>query len=157
MAVTIDKETFTLSHKPTPDVVVECLSALLSCYCGFLNFTHCTGKVTAEKVGRREEKALGDAYQLIYNNGTPILSVAEVRQALTSKKLHIKPKSQNIAGLQIADLFAYPVTQEILQENNRSVPSISDFNKLILAATSAKYNMKQKHNRLYCYGKFLIT
>ena len=40
------------------------------------------------------------------------------QERLTSKELKIKPKLQNIAGLQLADLLAHPSRLEILEENN---------------------------------------
>ena len=49
--------------------------------------------------------------------GTDFLSAQELQNYITSKEIKLKPKSANIAGLQLADLVAYPAKIEILQAN----------------------------------------
>src|SRR3989442_616514 len=70
----------------------------------------------AEARGGREDMALKEAYQLIYKNGAtyPSLLTRDLAQrTLTSKHIKLKPKALNVAGLQLADVFAHPVNPDV--------------------------------------------
>ncbi|MGQ9666008.1 MAG: hypothetical protein ACUVWB_01725, partial [Anaerolineae bacterium] len=82
-----------------------CLTVLLERYCGFLNHLHANGDVMGESRGGAEDQQLKAAYQSVYENGTKSHEPTFFQRALTSKELKLKPKSANIAGLQIADLL----------------------------------------------------
>jgi hypothetical protein len=60
--------------------------------------------------------------------------------ALTSKQLKLKKKEGNIAGLQLADLLAYPVKQQILQENDRVEEAAETFGNTLAQAIQDKYD-----------------
>lgn len=60
--------------------------------------------------------------------------------ALSSRHIKIKPKAANIAGLQLADVLAYPVKQAILVGKG-SVPYPGDvFGKRMYEAARSKFN-----------------
>lgn len=136
-----------------------CLAALMERYCGFLNFYNAKGDVLAESRGKTEDQQLREAYAHLYTSGTQFKPAGFFQRALTSKEIKLKPKSANIAGLQVADLLAYPLKQQILMENSRIAPGAwkGRFGEKIAAAVQNKYNRQSYTGRVSGYGKvFLI-
>jgi len=133
-----------------------CLVALLERYCGWLHFHNAKGDVLAESRGGAEDRQLKEAYTRAYNSGTQFREAAFFQSVLTSKEIKLKPKSANIAGLQLADLLAHPVKQEILFEDKR-ISDIGDiFGKEICKAIITKYNRHFYNKRIYGYGKVFL-
>ncbi|MBW2312002.1 MAG: DUF3800 domain-containing protein [Deltaproteobacteria bacterium] len=93
-----------------------CLAAMLERYCGFLNFYNAKGDVMAESRGKKENQSLESSYSEVYFDGTHWRGAVFFNKVLSSKRIKIKPKTSNIAGLQVADLLAYSIKQEILLE-----------------------------------------
>jgi len=134
-----------------------CLAALLERYCGFLNHYNAQGDVMAESRGGSEDMKLKEAYHGLYTAGTYYRSKDFFQRALTSVQIKLKPKSANIAGLQVADLLAYPVKQEILIERNQ-ISDVGDvFSKEICRAIAFKYNRHDYTGQLYGYGKVFLA
>lgn len=135
-----------------------CLGALLERYCGFLHFHNAKGDVLAETRGGTEDKQLKEAYRSVYNSGTQFRSPEFFHSVLTSKEIKLKPKIANIAGLQLSDLLAHPLKQEILIENKRlSDPEKELFGKKVCEIINkAKYNRHIYDGRIYGYGKVFI-
>lgn len=75
-------------------------------YFFFLNNSNSTGDVMAEAMSDKHDKALKSRFRYIMENGSSHKSAHELNRVMTSKEIKIKPKSDNIAGLQVADLFA---------------------------------------------------
>jgi hypothetical protein len=61
-------------------------------------------------------------------------------EALTSRQLKVKAKSNNIAGLQVADLLAHPSRNEILAENGLLGRDLAPFATRVVALLQAKYD-----------------
>ena len=62
-------------------------------------------------------------------------------RALTSWQLKVKQKSNNLAGLQVADLVAHPSRNEILNENGHPM-SIAPFAVKVIAILQGKYDQR---------------
>lgn len=133
-----------------------CLLAMLERYCGFLNFYNAIGDVMAERRGKVEDGLLKEAYQAVFNNGTQWRRSEFFNKRLTSKDLKVKPKDANIAGLQLADLLAYPCREEILLENRRIADPGSVFSKEICQRIADKYNRHVYEGRVTGYGKVFL-
>lgn len=134
-----------------------CLAALLERYCGFLNFYNAQGDVMAESRGGTEDIKLKAAYDALYRAGTYYRPQDFFQRALTSSQIKLKPKFANIAGLQVADLLAYPVKQEILLDNER-IPDITNvFSKEICKVIADKYNKQVYQGRATGYGKVFLA
>lgn len=88
-------------------------------YVQWLNRRGHIGDVLAEQRGRAEDARLKDSFRRLYEEGTEYVSAEALRSALTSKELKVKPKSNNIAGLQIADLIAHPSYRSMKTERER--------------------------------------
>ncbi|HCG30760.1 MAG TPA: hypothetical protein DEU95_13850 [Chloroflexi bacterium] len=97
-----------------------CLTALAERYARFLEGQSttselATGDVQAEVRGKREDKRLKQAYMSFYNDSAHLTAIptASIQRALTSRELKFGNKNDNIAGLQLADLIAYPCYQRV--------------------------------------------
>jgi len=133
-----------------------CLVAMLERYCGFLNFFNAQGDVMAESRGGEEDMQLKEAYQRAYASGTQFRGSEFFQKSLTSKEIKIKPKSANIAGLQLADLLAHPCKNEILFERQRIDKWKEVFGTSVCQSVSGKYNRNMFQNRVQGYGKVFL-
>jgi len=86
-----------------------CQEILIERYRLFLNIQRAVGDVMIESRGGKEDMRLKKSFKAIMTNGTQYLKSNELAEVYTSKELKVKPKSANIAGLQLADLIAHPV------------------------------------------------
>ena len=85
-----------------------CLTILLERFALWLGGRGARGDVMAESRGAKEDKRLKNEYERIYSSGTGNVAHANFVARLTSSQLKVKPKSANVAGLQLADLIAHP-------------------------------------------------
>lgn len=90
-----------------------CLEVLIERYFYWLNAKNAQGDVMAEVRGRKFDRQLERSFFRLYERGNQHISAQRFQSRLSSPKLKMKPKSQNIAGLQIADLLAHPSSQYI--------------------------------------------
>lgn len=70
-----------------------------------------------ESRGGKENEQLKKSYTNLYRRGSNQMEAKCFQEQLTSSELKIKPKSANIAGLQLADLVAHPSRREVLLDH----------------------------------------
>jgi hypothetical protein len=87
--------------------------------------------IVIERRGKKEDKQLDDHFQKIQGAGTGILSSEEVK--LFSLSFTFRNKKENINGLQLADLVAYPLARNII-EPNRANPAFDVLENKIFKA-----------------------
>ncbi|NVM25709.1 MAG: DUF3800 domain-containing protein [Desulfobacterales bacterium] len=133
-----------------------CLAAMLERYCGFLNFYNAKGDMMAESRGKIENELLASSYQMVYRRGTQWRGASFFNNVLTSEQMKIKPKTANVAGLQVADLLAYPMKQEILVEKGLLPDRSEAFSKTICEAVKRKHNQQVYQGRVSGYGKVFL-
>lgn len=156
VAVVIDKKELKLQY-PTPAHPYHLgLGFMLQRYCGFLNHINRCGDVMAESRGGHEDRLLKDSYARVYERGAWVKGATFFQQALTSKKLKVKPKSANIADLQLADLLANPLRKAVLIEERKIHGSLAPFTRQILEAVKDKFNRHLYNGRVEGYGKVLF-
>jgi hypothetical protein len=109
-----------------------CLTVLLERYVQFLSRIHQVGDVLVESRGKKENMQLERAYRHIYEHGTDHVDAKFFRERLSSAQLKIKPKSANVAGLQLADVIANPSSRSLICEKT-GVEMTADFGKVIQA------------------------
>jgi hypothetical protein len=97
-----------------------------------------------------------DSYARIYERGAWIRKGNFFQQALTSRQLKVKPKSANIAGLQLADLLSNPLRKAVLIDNSRMDTPLPPFATRILKAVEKKLNRHLYTGRVKGYGKVLF-
>lgn len=71
--------------------------------------------VIAEKRGRKEDNALLDYYNELLDRGTYFVTDKRIKNY--SKTFQFRAKAENIVGLQVADLVAYPLTRHVLDKD----------------------------------------
>ncbi len=127
---------------------------MLQRYCGYLNRVHSCGDVMAESRGATEDTELKAAYERIYQLGDVFgkRSADSYQAALTSKRLKLKKKTANIAGLQLADILAVPLWQYVLQKSGRAGRTPTEFEEAAFAVLEAKFNRKFSTGQTEGYG-----
>ena len=132
------------------------LGYLLQRYCGWLNHLNRSGDVMAESRGGEEDARLKNAYQHIWTHGDMFHKADFYRRALASKEAKLKKKSENIAGLQLADLLARAVRDDILSQYGHLQDQTAPFDARLLSAAQGKYNRHLYDGRVQGYGKVLF-
>lgn len=132
------------------------LIALLESYCGLLNFSNTRGDVLAESRGGHEDMQLKEAYKTVYESGTTFRKNDFFQKSLKSKEIKIKPKSANIAGLQLADLLAHPCKHQILFEHKKTEKIGGSYAQKITEVISTKYNKGSEEDIIEGYGRVFI-
>jgi hypothetical protein len=87
--------------------------------------------IVIERRGKKEDKQLDDHFQKIQGAGTGMHSGEQVKQFNLS--FTFRNKKENINGLQLADLVAYPIARYII-EPNRANPAFEVLENKIFKA-----------------------
>lgn len=125
-----------------------CLTVLMERYRGWLKSIGAKGDILAEARGGKEDMTLKDIYTKVWENGTRFRSRQEMQNVLTSRRLKLKRKEQNVGGLQVADLLAYPAREDVLMQNQRSLShACAPFTQQVHRLLSTKCN---------AYGRVLL-
>jgi hypothetical protein len=132
------------------------LLAMMERYCGWLKSGRYTGDILAESRGAREDLQLKAAYISIYSGGTRYYDAQFFQSWLSSKEIKIKPKKQNIAGLQLADLLAYPARKHILYEHG-ACSKPTGFTLEMAQTIEKRYNRRASDGLVKGYGKIIIA
>jgi hypothetical protein len=96
-----------------------CLKILVERYVRWLQRYNTEGDVMAESRGGREDIRLKKSFENVYAEGSDWVTPELIQLHLTSSQLKVKPKANNIAGLQLADLIAHPSYKVALARRNR--------------------------------------
>jgi len=134
------------------------LAFLLQRYCGWLDQNNRRGDVMAESRGRTEDQSFRSAYARLYEAGDPLGQRGPefFQRALVSRKAKLKKKSENIAGLQLADLLARAVRDDIVGESSATAQAMGAFDRRLLSVVEGKYNRHFYDGRVRGYGKVLF-
>jgi hypothetical protein len=110
-----------------------------------------------ESRGGKEDRQLKRSYSRLYEEGSDYIEIETWQSRLTSKKLKVKPKRANIAGLQLADLVAHPSRREILIQNKLIDDQRKVFGDRICEILGReKYLRNQRTGHIEGYGKKLL-
>ncbi len=133
------KEPYIRQYGRLNDVYGQSLSYIMERTVFYLdNFANNSIHLTTivECRGKKEDKALLDYYNKVSDRGTYWVTSARIRNYF--KEFEMRRKSDNLIGLQIADLVAYPITRHVL-----------DGDAINLAFDVIKENIYQKDGKLY--------
>jgi hypothetical protein len=119
-----------------------CLTVLLERFVFFLDGVQSVGDVLAESRGGKEDIRLKNSYEGLWNKGTEYVYPQHFQSRLTSKQLKVKPKINNIAGLQIADMIVHSSRDEILKDNGFWGKDLAPFTQRIVTILQSKYYQK---------------
>ncbi len=157
ISVVIDK----LKHKETYRVwryhpYHYCLAVMLERLVYFLEDENAVGDVMAESRGGKEDRKLKESFTNLYDCGSEYISSERFQAVLTSRQLKVKPKKDNIAGLQLADVIAYPSRQEILRLAEQISDGPSTFGDRIVEILKGNKYYRNNSGIIDGYGrKFL--
>jgi hypothetical protein len=131
-----------------------CLAVLVERYALWLGKHAAMGDTMAESRGGNEDRRLKDSFErLVAERGSDYMKPGDLLPRLTSRQLKVKPKANNIAGLQIADLIAHPSFRATLAR--RSNQSLADnFGGRIAALLEAsKYDRNPRNGSVWGWGR----
>lgn len=128
------------------------LGFLLQRFAGYLNHINRVGDILGESRGGREDRLLKESYARVFERGTWVTKGDVFQSALTSGELKLKPKSANIAGLQLADLLGHPVKQWILKHYGHATEDLAPFAERLMGVIEGKFNRQLYDRRLEGYG-----
>ena len=153
ITVVLDKQKYAERYKEWRyDPYHYCMSILLERYVLYLDKKGLRGDVLAESRDGKENMRLKRAFRQLSENGTQYIAPGKISKVLTSKEIKIKLKTNNIAGLQLADLLAYPSRREILLEKQIIEDSRKNiFAERIVDILKVKYDMQD--GEIYRFGK----
>lgn len=133
------------------------LTALLERACGRCGRFGGTFDIFAESRGGREDRELQRACSDFYEKGSYFVSREIVRKTLTTASIRFKPKAAGVAGLELADLLAHPLTRDVLIEGGRlSDARLGTFTEELIKVAQDKYNRQLYDGRVRGYGRVLL-
>jgi|WetSurMetagenome_2_1015567.scaffolds.fasta_scaffold96234_2 hypothetical protein len=98
-----------------------CLTVLVERYVLWLQIQNEQGDVMAESRGGKEDLRLKNSFERVNNQGSDFIEPDRFSKYLTSKQLKVRSKSNNVTGLQIADLIAHPSYKAMVSRKNNQV------------------------------------
>lgn len=153
--VTLDKATHLQKYKYPDHPYKYCVNAMMERYVLWLMEHSAKGDVMAESRGK-EDLHLKGVFRQTWEDGTRFRSADFFQNSLTSKEIKIKPKAQNIAGLQIADILAYPLKEKLLWEHKIRTHNYQGlFSETIWNAVKQKVRARPDGN-MAGYGEIFI-
>jgi hypothetical protein len=108
-------------------------------YLDGLKEENCSLDIVIEKRGKKEDKKLEEHFQRLMARGTGYISPE--RLAKYNLSIIFKNKKENINGLQLADLIAYPIARYVL-EPERINPAFDVFKERFYSNGGKRYGLK---------------
>ena len=75
---------------------------------------------------------------------------------MTSREIKIREKKANIPGLQLADILAYPMRQQMLLDKGVLPASDPVFGRQLASIAQKKYNKNESNGRVPGYGEIWL-
>lgn len=156
VAVVIDKHELRRSYEEAASHPYHLgLGFLLQRFAGFLNHINRVGDIMGESRGGLEDRLLKESYTRVYERGVWMTKAHTFQSALTSRELKLKPKSANIAGLQLADLLGHPVKHWVLRHYGHIEEEPAPFARRLLDVAETKFNRHLYEGKVEGYGMVL--
>lgn len=96
-------------------------------------------EIVIEKRGKKEDKQLAEHFQRLLSRGTGYVSAERLKEVQI--KITFKDKKENINGLQLADLIAYPFARYVI-DPKRANPAFDIFKNKIYSKNNKMYGLK---------------
>ncbi len=133
-----------------------CMAVMLERFVLFLHYGNHRGDVMVESRGGKEDEKLKESYRRLYADGTDNIPVERWQERLSSHELKVKPKSADVAGLQLADLLAHPSRREILLTNKLISDERDTFGDRICAILKNSKYLRSLKGKVSGYGTKLL-
>lgn len=114
------------------------MMAICERYAFWLRERATRGDAMVESRGKTEDAELSQQFTNVVTTGTGFLKATQAQSAFSSKELKVRKKSDDIAGLQLADLLAHPMKREALVERELC-PDRGGFAREVAAVARSKY------------------
>ncbi len=118
VACCILKEKYIRKYGPLNDVYGLSLSFIMERAVFYLDSRHDPDAqlhIIVEKRGKREDASLLSYYNRVFDRGTDYVEALRFKRYF--KGFEFRDKKEDIVGLQIADLAAYPITRHVLDRD----------------------------------------
>ena len=96
-------------------------------------------EIVIEKRGKKEDKKLEEHFQRLLSRGTSYVSPERLKEV--GIKIIFRDKKENINGLQLADLIAYPIARYVI-EPKRANPAFDVLQSKIYQKAGKRYGLK---------------
>lgn len=96
-------------------------------------------EVVIEKRGRKENKQLEEHFQRLLSRGTSFVTAERLHEL--SPKIMFRDKRENINGLQLADLTAYPIARYVIEPKRVNL-SFDILKEKIYTRKGKRYGLK---------------
>lgn len=96
-------------------------------------------EIIIERRGKKEDKKLEEHFQRLLARGTGYVVPQRLKEY--QLKITFKSKKENINGLQLADLIAYPIARYVI-EPNRANPAFEQLESKIYTKNRRRYGLK---------------
>ena len=126
-----------------------CLEVLLERYYFFLDRKKAKGDVMAESRGGKENQRLMNSFARLWEKGGQFIHAELFQKVLTSRELKVRPKINNVSGLQLADLLASESRNELLKEKGFLAKDLSPFAQRVTQILQSKFDQEEGQ----VYGK----
>lgn len=152
ICVVIDKRSMLRQeHWTEKNLYHFCLKIMLEKYIQWLERNNAMGDVIIERTGKREDKELEKVYDRVLAEGSDFLSAEKIQKYLTAKKLKMRHKYENIAGLQLVDLIANPAYRCVRKQQNHNVELVGITKKITDILIDTKFD-RSFHGKIEGYG-----
>ncbi|WP_070138422.1 DUF3800 domain-containing protein [Crocinitomix algicola] len=108
-------------------------------YLDSLNKNRIELNIVIEKRGKKEDRQLHEHFQRLLARGTGFVSSERLKNY--NIDIDFKDKRDNINGLQLADLIAYPVARYVI-DPKRANPSFEVFQQKFYSKNGKRYGLK---------------
>lgn len=135
ITVALDKQVFFARNGKHADPHSACLWELLRVYCAFLISEGGSGDVMGEAREQRLDQSMKASYEFYWAECER--QSAPPSPLSSSKELKLKIKAQDIVGIQLADVLAYPLKQKMLFDR-RLVSDLGRFSEHICDRVGSK-------------------
>lgn len=154
VCVVVDKQRLLDSGSPMHPYH-QGLAVMLERYVRALNQFGTRGDLIAEMRGGREDRALESVYRALYEGGTRFNSAAKFQRALTSNSPKFAWKTDDVAGLQLADILAHPVKAWVLWKSGKGPEPVS-FGRQMVEHLESRFHKAPHHGTVEGFGWKLL-
>jgi len=116
ISTVLDKYAHKLKYKEAFEPYSWCLTVMMQRFTKFLKRYNTLGDIIIEARGKKEDRVTKDIYTQVYEKGCLFYKNSHYQDHLTSKQIKISLKTDNLIGLQFADLAGSAIQNKILYE-----------------------------------------
>lgn len=115
------------------------IGSIVEEYVRFLEVSNSRGDVMIESRGKKEDELLQEFFESFLKTGSSYCSPERIAARITSKNIKFKDKSDNIPGLELADILAIPVLFKLLQDKKVRDFDQKSFNYKIMLKIGGRF------------------